>query len=661
MRSGNRAGLLAVFVLALATLVGALATPAATSANPANPTSPTSPSAPGTSTPAAIDQPAATHEVSEPVSVDGRGVDLSTLAVAPGYRLDVDSVGYDLPTAIAMIPEPFEGAGAPIYFVAELQGSIKVVTRDRQVHDFASVPTWGRQGHDLGGNSQQGLAGLCLAPRHGYLFATFTEPDDGGVMRNRIVRFSATPVGYGLSASAVTQLASEVSAFQSAPAHQIGNCVVVDEQLFVGVGDGGNPKVAADPAVLLGKVLCLTLEGEPCAGAPYGESGNEALVYAKGFRNPFGLVWQAGSLHAVENGIDLDRFLPVRPGRDHLWNGTDEALSSVAEIVFPNPFAPVQLDHVPAAAPYMDPGWSGGFVASGYGSKHVPAGVAAFGGAPREGALADPPRYLIEYQGPVGSQHFGGVAAGPDGLYVTPMLPLDGAPGAVLRLSYDPSDPHQPQVAKATGLFRSPELDTLNDLGCTGCHAVAGTGGGIGPNLDRFGLEWRITEYLNSAAYETALAALPTDGGRRDAARRAVLAAEDDERTWVWVRELLLDPRFDDPERQMPDLSLSVDAAEAARAELFAAVGLGRKSATVESVLVRLRNNLRPLLAGALAGALLVLAVIAAYEHLLSRRRLAVADRLTAAANTTSAGDTRQTPVNRGTGRSLPTSSGEYR
>ena len=559
-----------------------------------------------------------------PTNADRPRIDLSNIAVAPGYRLDVDSVGYDLPTAIAMIPEPFAGQTAPLYFVAELLGNIKVVTRDRRVHDFARVPTWGKQGHDLYGNSQQGLAGLCLAPEDGYLFATFTEPDDGGVMRNRIVRFASEPVGYGLEATEVRALAPEISAFQSAPAHQIGNCVVVDDQLFVGVGDGGNPKAAADPGTLLGKILCLTFDGEPCAGSPYGVGGPEAYVYAVGFRNPFGLSWQAGGLHAIENGIDLDRFLSVTPGLDHLWNGTDEAIASLADVIFPNPFAPVQLDFVPAGAPYMEPAWTGSFVAAGYGSKHVPSGVAAFGGEAQPDALADPPRYLVEYQGPRGSQHFAGVAAGSDGLYLTPMLPLDGASGAVLRLSYDPQASHTPQVAKATGLFRSPELGTLNELGCTGCHAVAGTGGGIGPNLDGFGLEWRITEYLNSAAYTASLASLPADNGPRDAARRAVLAVEGKERTWVWLAEMLQDPHFDDPERQMPDLGLSEADAKAARAELYAALGL-RHDISIWADLAanfgtRLRDNYRPLIVGAIAGMLLTLFALFAYARLSARR-----------------------------------------
>ena len=566
-----------------------------------------------------------------PVSAARQRIDLSALAVAPGYRLDVDSVGYDLPTAIAVIPEPFAGDEAPLYFVAELQGTIKVVTRDRTVHDFARVPTWGRQGHDLDGNSQQGLAGLCLAPERGFLFATFTEPDSGGVMRNRIVRFTSKPGGYGLRPTSVTALAHDISTFQSAPAHQIGNCIVADDHLFVGVGDGGNPKVAADPEILLGKILCLTFDGEPCPNSPFAESGPPALVYATGFRNPFGLSWHDGSLHAIENGVNLDRFLSVEPGRNHLWNGTDEAIASLAEVVFPNPFAPVQLGFVPDGAQFMAPTWVGSFVASGYGSKHVPAGVAAFAGDSAEAAPADPPRYLIEYLGPSGSQHFAGVAIGPDGIYLTPMLPLDGASGAVLRLSYDPLHEHHPQVSKKSGLFRSPDLAAITDLGCTGCHAVAGTGGGIGPNLDRFGIEWRITEYLNSAAYEAAVAALPADGGVRDASRHAVLAASGGERTWVWLKEMLLDPRFDDPARQMPNLDLSAAQAEEVRAELFTAFGLQHRSTTLSNVIssfgARLRDNLRPLLAGMFVGALAMLLLMVVVEQLLQRRRVRVSKR----------------------------------
>ncbi|HET8984305.1 MAG TPA: PQQ-dependent sugar dehydrogenase, partial [Trueperaceae bacterium] len=295
--------------------------------------------------------------------------DLRDLAVAPGYSIEIDSSGFDLPTAIAFIPQPGTAADSPLYFVAELQGSIKVVTRDRTVHDFADVPTWGHQGHDLDGASQQGLAGLCLDPDNGYLFATYTEPDEGGVLRNRVVRFASQPGVFGLSAASATPIAPVLASVQSAPAHQIGGCTIHGGELYVGVGDGGNPREVSNPDVLLGKIICMSFDGSPCRQRAFGGGDAPAVdpvagsstfsatdyVFATGFRNPFGLVWLDGDLKVIENGIRLDRFLTAVPGRDHLWNGTDESIASLAEIILPRPFAPVQLDYVPAGTSYMEP------------------------------------------------------------------------------------------------------------------------------------------------------------------------------------------------------------------------------------------------------------------------------------------------------------------
>src|SRR5690606_29074187 len=133
-------------------------------------------------------------------------------------------------------------ADSPLYFVAELQGTIKAVTNDRTAYDFAKVPTRSQQGHDLEGASQQRLAGLCLEPELGYLFATYTEPDQGGVLRNRIVRFESHPFVYGLVADGATPIAPILATVQSAPAHQIGGCTVHEGEIYLGVGDGGNPR-----------------------------------------------------------------------------------------------------------------------------------------------------------------------------------------------------------------------------------------------------------------------------------------------------------------------------------------------------------------------------------------------------------------------------------
>src|SRR5690606_3236392 len=123
------------------------------------------------------------------------------------------------------------------------------------------------------------------------------------------------------------------------------------------------------------------LDGLPCRERPFEGEGPAAYVYAMGFRNPFGLAWQAGQLHAIENGINLDRFLPVTAGADHLSDGNDESIASLATILFPNAFAPVQLGYASAGLEFLGPDWGGHFVAAGYGSRHAPSGIALFGGS----------------------------------------------------------------------------------------------------------------------------------------------------------------------------------------------------------------------------------------------------------------------------------------
>ncbi|HZW28307.1 MAG TPA: PQQ-dependent sugar dehydrogenase [Trueperaceae bacterium] len=542
---------------------------------------------------------------------------LDQVGTAQGYALEVHASGLTLPTALAFIPDAANDPEAPFYFVAELQGGINVVTRSGEVHRFATVPTYGAQDEELEGASQQGLAGLCLAPEHGYLFATYTEPDAGGIIRNRLVRFSARPYTYGLEAAEAVELLPLLAEFQSAPAHQVGDCVVVEDRLYVGVGDGGAPSTAARPDVLLGKVLCLDLDGRPCPEPPFGDQGAAAYVFAKGFRNPFALAYDGGRLVVAENGVDLDRFLPVTRGLDHLWAGTDDALASHAELVFPEPFSPVQLAWVEPRAPYMEPGWAGHYVAAGFGSENVPAGVAYFGGAASSGMAATPPRYLVQWLGPPGEQHFAGAAVGPDGLYVTPMLPLGDLGGVVLRVYFDEQRAHTAAAKPTWGLTRRAQLAVLEELGCTGCHEVAGVGGGVGPPLDQFGFNYRITEYLNSRPYEEGLRAMMADPqdpyAHMNRARSQVLSATGRQRTWVWLQHMLLEPRFDDPDRQMPNLGLTLEEARAARAELFTVLRVNvRGGRLMESAWELLLANWLELSVGALVGAAAVLAVLAA-------------------------------------------------
>ena len=101
----------------------------------------------------------------------------------PGFILEIDTLGFNLPTSIAFVPDPGPGADDPLYFVTELEGALKVVTNDRTVHTFADG-FFHRAPPDefpfLSG--EVGMAGLCLAPDEGYVFVTFAYHDDNGVV-----------------------------------------------------------------------------------------------------------------------------------------------------------------------------------------------------------------------------------------------------------------------------------------------------------------------------------------------------------------------------------------------------------------------------------------------------------------------------------------------
>jgi len=79
-----------------------------------------------------------------------------------------------------------------------------------------------------------------------------------------------------------------------------------------------NPEVAQDDGDLRGKILRMNLDGT----IPKDNPIEDSLVYAKGFRNPFGAAWRRSdkSLYVSDNGPDNhDRIARVRPGGNYGW------------------------------------------------------------------------------------------------------------------------------------------------------------------------------------------------------------------------------------------------------------------------------------------------------------------------------------------------------
>ncbi len=548
---------------------------------------------------------------------------LDDWAVNDGYALE--QVGEDLvfPTSLAAVPSPGPRPDDPKLFVAELKGSIRILTADDRLLPFAHVTTVGTQAADLDGSSQQGLAGLCLDPARGYVFATFTKLDEAGILRNHIVRFQVEPGTLGGPASAPLELDPILSTVQSAAAHQIGNCQVVSDRLFVGVGDAGRASAAREPTILLGKMLCLNVEGGPCGDGPWAASADDrraqAYAWAVGFRNPFALSASDAGLFVAQNGIDIDGFTEVVRGGDYGWAGTDQEIAAGSSLVLVPSVSPVQMVRVRNDASWAAPADHERFLIATFGGDATSSGVVDLSADPA--GTRHTPRYFVEHVGSTVNR-VGGIADASDGLYLAPMLPLANGSGSLLRLRYQPEQAHPVHVSDRGTLVQAQNIGLLQSVGCTSCHAVAGVGNGMGPTLDRFGIRWRLTERLNASGYEAQVAAVAarSDGPfpAYAAARSEVLRANGLDRTWVWLKYYLQEPRFDNPEVAMPNLGLTQSQALSLRAELFDAVSLdppGDARTLLATTAERVWRQRRPLGLGMLAG--LALAGVAA---LLARR-----------------------------------------
>ena len=95
-----------------------------------------------------------------------------------------------------------------------------------------------------------------------------------------------------------------------------------------------------------------------------------------------------------------------------------------------------------------------------------------------------------------------------------------------------------------------------------GCHTIDDKAGGrIGPELNRQLLEQRLGPRLDSAAYLEELGRV--DSLNREpfnsfkAARQELREKTGEDRLKTWIKYRIMEPRFDNPNAQMPNLGLS--------------------------------------------------------------------------------------------------------
>lgn len=268
--------------------------------------------------------------------------------VAENLVIEEDSTGFKFPSAIAFVPEPGSSPKDPLYFVAELRGIIKVVTVDRSVYTFATVPYLFQPDEELPSvKGEGGIGGICLDPNNGYVFVTLLYTGKDGILRNNIMRYSTEPITFSIYPNGVLDFVDIFDQYTSGLAHQIGGCRVAGNQLFVGIGDGWQPFTSQDKDQMNGKIIRMNLDGMPLPDNPfYVDSDPEKArnhVWATGLRNPFAIHIVESKLYVADNGVSTDRFLKIDAGKDYYWNGEENSLHIAAEYIWFPSLGPVSL------------------------------------------------------------------------------------------------------------------------------------------------------------------------------------------------------------------------------------------------------------------------------------------------------------------------------
>lgn len=215
-----------------------------------------------------------------------------TVSPAPAATPTVSVIaeGLEAPWGLAFLPD------GDALVTERDSGRVLRVTPTGEVTEVQTLPAEGE--------IEGGLLGIAVSPTFaddGLVFAHYTTAED-----NRVVRFALggepEPILTGLPSAGI---------------HNGGRLAFgPDGFLYVGTGDAGEPGAAQDPDSLGGKILRITLDGDPAPGNPSGTA-----VYSSGHRNVQGLAFDAaGSLLAGEFGQNsFDELNRIEAGANHGW------------------------------------------------------------------------------------------------------------------------------------------------------------------------------------------------------------------------------------------------------------------------------------------------------------------------------------------------------
>lgn len=249
----------------------------------------------------------------KPVKVSPQIPQTSCEAAGPGgaepsrIQRSVWASGLQNPWDVVFLPGD-EGA-----LVSERPGRVSLRRGDGQ-----RVPVEGPQ--DVLARGEGGLLGMTLAPDFAgnrMIFLCFSH--QGAPNDNRVVRFRLSEDGVRLE-----QRKDLVTGMPYSSGRHSGCRLLFgsDGFLYVGTGDAAQGEHPQKLTSLGGKVLRITLEGEPAPGNPQID-GKDPRIFTYGHRNVQGLAEQpsTGRIYSGEHGSSIDDEINLLlPGSNFGWS-----------------------------------------------------------------------------------------------------------------------------------------------------------------------------------------------------------------------------------------------------------------------------------------------------------------------------------------------------
>ena len=221
-------------------------------------------------------------------------------------------------TALATFDEPFALAVLPAghgLLVTEKAGVLKWRDPSGKITLIAGVPRVERGG-------QGGLLDVAIAPGFAAdhcIYLSFAEPGTGGSA------LALARAKLDLKAARLDDVAIIWRSGENGPGGQFGANILLapdGKTLFLTSGERQRFTPAQDPKQALGKIMRLTLDGQPAPDNPmFAKGGAEAATWSTGHRNPYGMAFTPdGRLWEDEMGPrGGDELNLVLSGRNYGW------------------------------------------------------------------------------------------------------------------------------------------------------------------------------------------------------------------------------------------------------------------------------------------------------------------------------------------------------